>query len=250
MADIPPVLIVTGGSSGIGRETAILFAQNNLGSHIVLIARNNERLQATQKEIEQISAYCTTYSGDLRQVEFVESVFTDIRQKLPAVNFLVNNAGSSVISKGLFETSMDAWSESLAVNIDAAFLCAKLAAQIMTERQAPGSIVNVSSIAAYIGTPRVSYTVAKTGMIGLTRSLSCTLAPHGIRINAVAPGAIDTPLTAHWDEAQRRDICKHIPLGRIGTAKEVAEVILFLLSDKASYITGQTININGGWHME
>lgn len=250
MADNSPALIITGGNSGIGRETATLFAQSNIGSHIVLIARNNERLLDTQKDIEHIGARCIIYCGDLSQIGFVESVFADIRQKFPSVNFLVNNAGSSVISKGLFETSMDAWSDSLAVNLDAAFLCSKLAAQIMTERQTAGAIINVSSIAAYIGTPRVSYTVAKNGLIGLTRSLARTLAAQSIRVNAVAPGAIDTPLTAHWDENQRHDVCKHIPLGRIGTAKEVAEVILFLLSEKASYITGQTINVNGGWHME
>ncbi|TSC73146.1 MAG: 3-oxoacyl-(acyl-carrier-protein) reductase [Parcubacteria group bacterium Gr01-1014_38] len=243
-------LVVTGGSTGIGRSIALEYAAAYPKSSVVLVAREKGRLTKVKGEIERRGSRCIVYAGDLRDPAFIQGFIRDIRLRGLSITHLVNNVGSSREGSGILSVTGEEWYASLQLNLNAAFFCAKGVVELMLSKGWEGAIVNVSAIAARIGMPKVAFTTAKAGLIGMTRSLARVLAAHGIRVNAVLPGAIDTPATRHWTERQRKDICRKIPLARIGKPEEVASVVVFLLSEKASYVTGQTIDVNGGWHMK
>ena len=241
------VALVTGGGKGIGRACALALAE--AGAAVAIVGRDTEALSATAKDIAALGARVLAAPADVRDRAALERVVAQTVAALGPVDILVNNAG-------IFQTWMmpelvseDEWDNVFNTDLKSAFRLAQMVARPMLERRR-GAIVNVASIAGPIGLPlTLSYTAAKAGMIGLTRSLGVDWAPFNVRVNAVAPGFIATPQNASLRavDTQRKAVEDKTPMGRFGEVGEVAAAVLFLASPAASYITGATLLVDGGW---
>lgn len=246
------VAIVTGGASGIGAATAkALLAE---GAKVVVGDVNSEGLGKLESQMKKEGRAFLGVRMDVAQEEEVESLVNETISHFGAIDFLVNDAGISPKHEGrkanLWEMSIAEWDRVMAVNIRGVFLCCHFAVPKMIERGG-GAIVNVSSLAAKVGSMVTGchYVISKAGVIGLTKILAREVAGHGIRVNAVAPGRIDTPMIWDVPPEVNEQYKQTIPLKRLGKPEEVAEGILFLLSEAASYVTGQVLDINGGLGM-
>lgn len=238
------VALVTGASRGIGKACAQRLAQ--AGASIVLNYHGNQaEAEAVAAELCTLGAETLCLQADVGQLEQVEAMFAALQERFGRLDILVNNAGIS--RDGLvMRTSRQDWDDILATNLTGVFNCSKAAVRLML-RQRSGRIVNVSSVIARSGNAGQSaYAASKAGVLGFTRSLALELAPRQIAVNAVAPGFIDSEMTRQLPEAVRQEILKKIPWGRMGSCLEVAEVVLFLSSDRCQYLTGQTLHIDGG----
>jgi 3-oxoacyl-[acyl-carrier protein] reductase len=237
------VTLVTGASRGIG--AAIALAAAEAGSALVISARDKVALENVAATIRSRGVKTLTVAGDISDAKFVAELFKATFSEFRQLDGLVNNAGSLVDGAiGMFKTEQI--DQAIRLNLTAAIECTQLAARLMYRRNM-GSIVNLTSIMGTAGAPGQSvYASAKAGLIGLTKASAKELGPKGIRVNAVAPGMIDTSMIAMLDEQQKAERVRSIALGRIGKPEEVADLVTFLLSDHASYITGQTIGIDGG----
>ena len=245
------VALVTGASSGIGRATAALLAAN--GARVVInFHRNQAGAEAARAEIVSGGGSAIIVQADVTQSSAVESLVDRTVTEFGKVDILVNNAGSLVERLKILELTEARWDEVIDLNLKSAFLCSKAVAAAMIERKT-GAIINVSSIAGRTGGAlgSIHYSAAKGGMITFTKGLAKELAPFGIRVNAVSPGVIDTPYHEEFSSPEMmKSYTAQIPLGRIGTPAEVGKVICFLASDAASYLAGETIEINGGMFMD
>ena len=241
------VALVTGGSSGIGAATSVLFAE--LGARVALGYHRNEKgANETARQVRESGGEVVTIRADVSQSEGVKTVVDQTVAQLGPIDILVNNAGSLVQRLAITEITEALWNEVLDLNLKSALLCAQAVAPQMKERK-NGSIINIVSIAGRNGGgPGAGvYATAKGGLITLTKALAKELAPHGVRVNAVSPGVIDTPFHEVFSTSEMiSNFIKSIPLGRLGTSMEVATVIAFLASQAASYIVGETIEVNGG----
>jgi 3-oxoacyl-[acyl-carrier protein] reductase len=237
---------VTGGTRGIGR--AIVEALLDDGAAVVFTGRDAERVAAVAGELEGRAGRSTGLVAEMGRGEDVQRAVAETQERFGRIDLLVNNAG--VTRDGLLIRMKDAdWDEVLGVNLRAVFQATRAAARLMV-RQRAGRIVNVTSAAGVMGTPgQANYAAAKAGLIGLTKSAARELAHWGILVNAVAPGLIETDMAAVLPGAVREAYISQIPLKRTGTAREVAEVVRFLASEGAGYITGQVIHVNGGLYM-
>ena len=242
------VAIVTGSSDGIGKATALRLAAE--GAQVVLNARGADRLESARREVEACGKPPLVMAGDVSRPETVRGLVDETLGRFGRVDILVNNAGGG-IRHGLEEISEEEWDTLLDANLKSAFLCCRAVVPGMRAR-GYGRIVNVSSIAGR-NVSRLSgphYSTAKAGLLGLTRHLAQDLGPSGITVNAVAPGPTAVPrVLEKWrarSEEDRRRIVAGIPLGRLAEPEEVAAVIAFLASDDARYVTGVTIDVNGG----
>ena len=243
------VAVVTGGASGIGAATARGLSDG--GARVVVADWSSENLQKMETEMKQEGRPFLGLKIDVSQEKEVRAMVDQTVSRFGGIDLLVNNAGISPKHRGkkqnLWEMSVEEWDRVMAVNIRGVFLCCHFAIPRMIERGG-GAVVSLSSQAAKAGSVITGshYVISKAGVIGLTKILAREVAPHKIRVNAVAPGRIDTPMI--WDVPVEVNelIRKSIPLGRLGKAEEVADPILFLLSDAASFITGVVIDINGG----
>jgi len=244
------VALVTGASSGIGRATAVALAGRG-ASVAVNFRRNESGAEAARAEIASAGGRATVIQADVTRSTDVNALVARVVEELGPVDILVNNAGSLVERLKILELTEERWDEVIDLNLKSAFLCSQAVAASMMERKA-GSIVNVSSIAGRNGGAlgSIHYSTAKGGLITLTKGFAKELAPYGVRVNAVSPGVIDTPYHERFStpEAMKAYVAG-IPLGRVGTPEEVASVITFLASDAASYLCGETIEINGGMLM-
>jgi 3-oxoacyl-[acyl-carrier protein] reductase len=245
------VALVTGASSGIGRATAMALAAS--GADVAVnFNRNESGAEAARAEIVNAGGKAIVVQADVTKAADVQSLVKQTELEFGPIDILVNNAGSLIERLKILELSDERWDEVINLNLKSAFLCSKAVAETMITRKS-GSIVNVSSIAGRNGGAlgSIHYSTAKGGIITFTKGLAKELAPHGVRVNAVSPGVIATPYHEQFSSADMmKAYIGMIPLGRIGQPEEVASVICFLASDAASFLVGETIEINGGMFMD
>lgn len=237
------VAIVTGGSRGIGLAIARLLAED--GASVVVSGRDAARLEAAVKELESLGAPVMGVAADAAKREDVDRLVEATRERFGRIDVLVNNAGITR-DQLLVRMKDDDWDQVLDTNLRGVFLMTRAVGKVMM-RQKSGRIINISSTAGAMGNPgQVNYSAAKAGVIGLTKAAGRELAHWNILVNAVAPGLIETDMAAAIPAEAREAMLQQVPLKRIGQGREVAEVVRFLAGDGASYITGQTIHVNGG----
>src|SRR5690606_29893928 len=241
------VALVTGGTRGIG--LAIVKAYLAHGAQVAFTGRTQESLDAACKQLDSTSG-CKPIVAYLSEISAPSDVVAATVQEFGRLDILVNNAGV-LGPNNMWETEAHDWEYVHAVNIRAPFMCSREAAKAMQASQRGGSIINVSSVAAQIGGAATgpAYVSSKSALLGLTRSLARQLADKKIRVNCIAPADIETDMVSALPEDMKQRLIGMTPLSRFGTPEEVANVALFLGSDAASYMTGQTISVNGGLYM-
>ncbi|PYM38899.1 MAG: 3-oxoacyl-[acyl-carrier-protein] reductase [Candidatus Rokuibacteriota bacterium] len=240
------VAIVTGGSRGIGLAVASLLAED--GAAVVVSGRDAGRLARASNEIEALGGTVLGVVADAASRADVDRLVDTAKERFSRIDILVNNAGMT--RDGLLLRMKDAdWDEVLQVNLRGAFLALRAVAKAMV-RQKSGRIINIASTAGAMGNAgQVNYAAAKAGLIGMTKAAARELAHWGILVNAVAPGLIDTDMTAVVPAEARETLLAQVPLKRIGTGRDVAEMVRFLAGDGAAYVTGQVFHVNGGLYM-
>lgn len=245
------VAVITGSAGGLGKTIALTLAGE--GAAIVVIDINQEEIDRTVNEIKTLSNKCIGFMCDISKQDQVEKTMKDVVKKWSSIDILVNNAGGALHTKVKFEevTEKD-WDTVMNVNLKGAFFCCKTVVPYMI-KQGGGRIINISALAgrATASLAGIQYTSAKAGIGGLTRHLAKEMGKHNIYVNAVAPGITlsGERVEALWNEKseeEKNKVLDSIPLGRLGKPEDVANVVLFLASDEASYITGATIDSNGG----
>ncbi|OLC32659.1 MAG: 3-oxoacyl-[acyl-carrier-protein] reductase [Candidatus Rokubacteria bacterium 13_1_40CM_4_69_5] len=249
MSDTPlagRVAIVTGGSRGIGAAIAALLAQD--GAAVVISGRDADRLERAVKDLEAGGATALGVVADAASREDADRLVETAKQRFGRIDVLVNNAGMT--RDGLLVRMKDEdWDLVMEVNLRGAFLMTRAASKIMV-RQKSGRVINIASTAGAMGNAgQANYSAAKAGLIGFTKATARELAHWSILVNAVAPGLIETNMSAAMPDAARQELLNRVPLGRIGTPREVAEVVRFLAGDGATYITGQVFHVNGGLYI-
>ncbi len=241
------VALVTGASSGIGAATAILFAE--LGARVAIGYHNNSQgAESVLNEIAAAGGEAILCRANLAQPAGVDHLVEQVAHQLGPINILVNNAGSLVERLPIAKLTPERWDHVMDLNLKSAVLCSQAVAPGMIERRS-GAIINIGSIAGRNGGgPGAGpYAVAKGGLMIFTKSLAKELAPYGVRVNCVSPGVIDTPFhTVFSTPEMMANFVRSIPLGRVGAPAECASVIAFLASNAASYVVGETIEVNGG----
>jgi 3-oxoacyl-[acyl-carrier protein] reductase len=240
------VAVVTGASQGIGRETALALTE--AGAKVVVAARSEEKLTVLAGAIATAGGEAFALKMDVADAEQVKAGFKQVIEKFGRLDILVNNA--AVTRDGLaMRMKKEDWEAVLQTNLTGAHLCIQQALPTMMKARA-GRIINISSIVAQMGNAgQANYVAAKAGLIGLTKAIAIEIASRGITVNAVAPGFIETPMTDVLPDKVKEELKVRIPLGRMGTARDVAAAIVFLASDEAGYITGHVLNVNGGMHL-
>lgn len=239
--------IVTGGSRGIGRAAALTLAE--AGADVAVIyAGNTAAAEETVRLIEEKGRKGLAIQCDVADEAAVTAMVKDVKKELGRIDILVNNAG--ITRDGLLMIMKeDDWQAVLDTNLTGAFHCTKAVTRLMM-KQRSGSIINITSVIGETGNAgQANYAAAKAGLIGFTKSVAKELASRNIRCNAIAPGCIETDMTAVLGEDTVDAMIKTIPMGRVAQPEEVAKAVLFLASDDASYITGQTLNVDGGMVM-
>jgi 3-oxoacyl-[acyl-carrier protein] reductase len=240
------IALITGGSQGIGRAIALALAER--GADVAVMARTAEKCEAVAAEIRALGRRALAVPGDMADTSGMKAIVETVAKELGTISILVNNA--AITRDGLLLRMKQAdWDAVIQTNLTGVFALTQAALPAMMKAQR-GRIINLTSVVAQSGNPgQVNYISAKAGVIGFTKAVAREYASRGITVNAVAPGFIDTPMTAVLNDQQREAILTQIPLKRLGTDAEVAAAVAFLASNEAGYITGQVINVNGGMYM-
>jgi 3-oxoacyl-[acyl-carrier protein] reductase len=240
------VAVVTGASQGNGRDTAMALAE--AGAKVAVAARNEEKLKALVHDIVAAGGEAFPVKMDVADAEQVKAGFKQILEKFTRLDILVNNA--AITRDGLaLRMKADDWDAVIRTNLTGAHLCIQQAMHTMMRARA-GRIINISSVVAQTGNAgQANYVAAKAGIIGLTKAIAIEIASRNITVNAVAPGFIETPMTDVLGEKVKEELKVRIPLGRMGSPRDVAAAIVFLASDEAGYITGHVLDVNGGMYL-
>ncbi|WP_134704609.1 SDR family NAD(P)-dependent oxidoreductase [Ammoniphilus sp. YIM 78166] len=240
-------VIVVGGSKGIGKDIAVSFSR--LGSDVLITGRNEKDLQGTTEELRQHNPNCSYLIGDIQHVNEIYEMIDQAHSRLGRIDVLVNNAGVN-IAKPALDVSEEDWDRVLDTNLKGTFFCSQRAGKHMIEQGIAGKIINIVSQMAFVGyIKRAAYCSSKGGAVQLTKALAIEWAQYGIKVNAVAPTFIETELTQKMFEDQTfyQDVLNRIPLGSLAKPSDVTGAVLFLASDMANFITGDTIRVDGGW---
>ncbi len=240
------IALVTGGAQGIGKIVGEELARQ--GAHVILGDVNLEGAQASAAEIKDTGGSASAVELNVTDADGVQKTFDSISKEFKLIDILVNNAG--ITRDGLVMRMKEAdWDLVLSINLKGSFLCTQQAVKQMM-KQKSGSIVNIASIVGLMGNAgQANYSASKAGLIGLTKTTAREVASRGIRVNAIAPGFIDTAMTQVLDEKVRERLIEQIPLARLGLPEDVANCVSFLVSDRAGYVTGQVLSVNGGMLM-
>jgi 3-oxoacyl-[acyl-carrier protein] reductase len=240
------IALVTGASQGIGRACALELAK--AGATVALAARNVEKLEAVAAEIAAAGGTAKAFALDVASEESIKACAKAVIAEFGTVHILVNNAG--ITKDGLMlRMKRQDWDDVMTTNLTGAFLLTQACASVMMKARW-GRIINITSVVGEIGQAgQANYAASKAGMIGLTKSLARELASRGITANAVAPGYIETAMTAVLNDEQKAAMTTHIPLQRAGSDSDIASAVAFLASEGAGYITGHTLDVNGGMYM-
>ena len=235
--------LITGASSGIGKETALTFARN--GANLILISRNEEKLKKLSKDLEKFNVLVDYYAIDITNAELLKNLFSQLKKSKVIIDIVINNAG--IMEDAVLQmVKTESIKRTFDTNVFALIDVSKRASRLMI-RNKKGSIINLSSIIGSNGSKGQSiYSASKAAVIGFTKSLSKELGPLNIRVNSIAPGFIMTGMTEGITDCVIQENLKSISMGRLGTTKDVANVILFLASDLSEYVTGQVIGVDGG----
>lgn len=237
------VAIVTGSGQGIGRGIALCLAR--AGAHVVIAEQATERIAAVAAAMEDLGVKALGLTIDVSRSEDVRRMVQETIQRFGKIDILVNDAGRVVV-KPMVEQNEADWDRVVETNLKGVFLCCRYVVPEMIARKC-GVIVNIASIAAFhVTVPHVPYAASKAGVVALTRDLAYEVARYGIRVNAIAPGPIETPMSQAVSLEQRQGIIRTVPLGRMGQPEDIGQAVAFLASDAASFITGVTLPVAGG----
>jgi 3-oxoacyl-[acyl-carrier protein] reductase len=240
------VALITGASQGIGRDAALALAE--AGAKVAVAARNEEKLAALVAEVNAAGGEAFAVKMDVADPEQVKAGFKSVLEKFGRLDILVNNA--AITKDGLaMRMKQEDWETVLRTNLTGAHFCTQQALATMMRARA-GRIINITSVVAQAGNAgQANYVAAKAGLIGLTKAIAIEIASRNVTVNAVAPGFIETPMTDVLPDKVKADLKTRIPLGRMGSPRDVTAAIVFLASDEAGYITGHVLNVNGGMHL-
>ncbi|MDP2681859.1 MAG: 3-oxoacyl-[acyl-carrier-protein] reductase [Deltaproteobacteria bacterium] len=240
------IALVTGAAQGIGKAIALRLA--NSGADLAVLDMNLEKAEETAKEIEKLGRRAIALKANVASLQEAETIMDETVARLGAIHILVNNAGITRDAL-ILRMKEEEWDAVIDVNLKGTFNCTKAAVRYMS-KQRYGRIVNIASIVGEMGNAgQANYSASKAGVIALAKTIAREFAIRNITCNAVAPGFIETAMTQALPEKVREGLAKQIPMGRLGAPEDVAEGVLFLVSDAANYITGQVLNINGGMYM-
>ena len=240
------VAIVTGASRGIGE--AIATRLSSCGARIILIARNSDKLKIVQERITSQGGIAESITGDVASLDSFSGIISSVNEKWGRIDILVNNAGISR-DNIIMRMKEDDWDEVMSINLKGCFNGIKSVTRPMIKNKA-GRVINITSVIGQIGNAGQSnYAASKAGIMGLTKSMAKELGSRNITVNAVAPGYIKTDMTNKLNDEIKEKMKTSIPLGRLGAPNDVANLVCFLASDDAGYITGQTFNVDGGMVM-
>lgn len=239
-------IVVTGGSKGIGKSIALTFAQ--LKANVVISGRNKSALEETLEELQEYNKNCIAISGDLSNIDEVRHLIDTAAETFGSVDVLINNAGINIAKPALDVTEED-WDTVLDLNLKTAFFASQAAAKYMISQKS-GRIINIASQMAFVGyIKRAAYCSSKGGLVQLTKALAVEWARQGIRVNAVAPTFIETEFTAKMfeDKEFKKDVDSRILLDGLSQPEDISGAVLYLASNMANFVTGETIKVDGGW---
>ena len=237
------IAIVTGASQGIGKIIAFELAKS--GAHVACISRNKKAIESIVEKITINGGLASSFACDISDSDTFSEIITEIIKENSRIDILVNNAGITKDSL-LMRMSIEQWDDVINTNLKGAFHCTKAVMRYMMKNKF-GRIINITSIVGLTGNAgQANYAASKAGLIGMTKSIAKEVASRGITANCIAPGWIETSMTEKLSEEVKSEFLSHIPVGRIGSPDDIANAVIFLASDEAGYITGQTITVDGG----
>lgn len=237
------IAIVTGASQGIGKIIAFELAKS--GAHVACISRNKKAIESIVDEITINGGQASSFPCDISDADTLSEIITEIIKENSRIDILVNNAGITKDSL-LMRMSIEQWDDVINTNLNGAFHCTKAVVRYMMKNKF-GRIINITSIVGLTGNAgQANYAASKAGLIGMTKSIAKEVASRGITANCIAPGWIETSMTDKLSGEVKNEFLSHIPVGRIGSPDDIANAVIFLASDEAGYITGQTITVDGG----